>query len=189
MCSAPGATRQGCCARRSRGPSGRDLLDAELAGEISGACEASRRICGAPEVFAELRWRGERTSRKRVARIMHENGRAGATRGCARRPKGGAKQAAPQANSAPDLVRRGFSADGPNRAWFADLAYVRTHQGWPCLAVVTGIWSRKIVGWSMSARMTAELADDALRMAIVRRRPPGGCIHHRASTGASTSRS
>ncbi len=109
---------------------------------------------------------------------MRENGRAGATRGCARRPKGGAEQAAPQADSAPDLVRRGFSADGPNRAWFADIAYVRTHQGWPCLAVAMGIWSGKIVGWSMSARMTAELADGALRMAIVRRRPPGGCIHH-----------
>lgn len=178
MCSALGVTRQGCCARRSRGPCGRDPRDAEPAGEISEVYEASRRIYGAPEVFAELRRRGERTSRKRVARIMRENGRAGATRGCARRPKGGAKQAAPQANSAPDLVLRDFSADGPNRAWFADITYVRTHQGWPCLAVVMDIWSRKIVGWSMSARMTAELADDALRMAIVRRRPPGGCIHH-----------
>ena len=61
-----------------------------------------------------------------------------------------------------------------NRARFADIAYVRTHKGWPCLAVVMDIWSRKIVGWSMSARMTAELADDALRMAIARRRPPRG---------------
>ena len=109
---------------------------------------------------------------------MRENGRAGTTRGCAKRPRGEAKRAAPRANSAPGLVRRDFSADGPNRAWFADITYVRTHQGWPCLAVVMDIWSGKIVGWSMSARMTAELADDALRMAIVRRRPPGGRIHH-----------
>ena len=109
---------------------------------------------------------------------MRGSGRAGATRGRARRPKGGAEQAAPQANSAPDLVRRGFSADGPNRARFADITYVRTYQGWPCLAVVMDIRSRKIVGWSMSARMTAELADGALRMAVVGRRPPGGCIHH-----------
>lgn len=109
----------------SRGPSGRDPRDAEPAGEISGAREASRRICGAPEVFAELRRRGERTSRKRVARIMRENGRAGATRGCARRPEGGAEQAAPRADSAPGLVRRGFSADGPSGAWFAGIACVR----------------------------------------------------------------
>ena len=178
MCSALGVTRQGHYAWRSRGPSRRDLRDAELASMIAEVHEASRGVYGAPKVFAELRRRGERTSRKRVARIMRENGRAGATRGCAKRPKGGAKRAAPQADSAPDLVRRDFSADGPNRAWFADITYVRTHQGWPCLAVVMDIWSGKVVGWSMSARMTAELADDALRMAIVRRRPPGGCIHH-----------
>lgn len=153
MCSAPGVTRQGYYAWRSRGPSGRDLRDAEPAGEISGACEASRRICGAPEVFAELRWRGERTSRKRVARIMHENGRAGATRGCARRPKGGAEQAAPQADSAPGLVRRDFSADGPDRLRFADIAYVRTHRGRPCPAAAMGIWSGKIVGWLLMCNM------------------------------------
>lgn len=119
-----------------------------------------------------------RTSRKRVARIMRENGWAGTTRGCARRPKGGEKPAAPQANAAPDLVKRDFSADGPDEAWFADITYVRTHQGWLYLAVVMDIWSRRIVRWSMSARMTAELADDALKMAIARRRPPEGCVHH-----------
>lgn len=109
---------------------------------------------------------------------MRENGWVGTTRGCAKRPKGEAKAAAPQANSTPDLVRREFSADGPNRAWFADITYVRTHQGWLYLAVVMDIWSRMIVGWSMSDRMTAGLADDALRMAIARRHPKEGCIHH-----------
>ena len=105
MRSAPGVTRQGCCARRSRGPSGRDLRDAELAGEISEVCEASRRTCGAPKAFAEPRRRGGRASRRRVARIMRESGRAGTTRGRAKRPEGGARQAAPQASPAPDLVR------------------------------------------------------------------------------------
>lgn len=75
-------------------------------------------------------------------------------------------------------MRRDFSADGPNRARFADITCVRAHRGWPCLAAVMDIWSGKIVGWSMSARMAAELADDALGMAVVGRRPPGGCIHH-----------
>jgi transposase InsO family protein len=55
---------------------------------------------------------------------------------------------------------------------------VRTYRGWPCLAIVTGIWSRRIVGWSMGDRTGAKLADDALRMAITRRRPPEGCLHH-----------
>ena len=108
MCSALGVTGQGCYAWRSRGPSGRDLRDAGPAGEISEVCEASRRICGAPKVFAELRRRGERTSRERAARIVRENGWAGATRGCAERPEGGAEQAAPRADSAPGLVRRDF---------------------------------------------------------------------------------
>ena len=109
---------------------------------------------------------------------MRESGWAGTTRGRARRPKGGAKQAAPQPCAAPDLVRRDFAAGGPDRLWFADITYVRTHQGLIYLAVVMDIWSRGIVGWSMAPRMAAELADDALRMAIAGRRPPRGCIRH-----------
>lgn len=178
MCSALGVTRQGYYAWRKRGASAHDLADAELAAGISEIYEASRGVYGAPKVFAELKRAGVRTSRKRVARIMRDNGLVGTTRGCAKRPKGEARRAAAQANAAPDLVKRDFSADGPDRVWFADITYVRTHQGWLYLAVVMDIWSRKIVGWSMSARMTAELADDALRMAVARRRPPEGCVHH-----------
>lgn len=178
MCAALRVTRQGYHAWKKRPPSAHAKRDAELAGKISEIHSASRGIYGAPKVFAELKRAGERTSRKRVARIMRENGWAGTTRGCAKRPKGGKKRAAPQANAAPDLVRRDFGADGPNKAWFADITYVRTRQGWLYLAVVMDIWSRMIVGWSMAPRMTAELADDALRMALARRRPPEGCIHH-----------
>lgn len=69
---------------------------------------------------------------------------------------------------------RDFSAAGPNRAWFADITYVKTSRGWLYAALVMDIWSRRIVGWSMSDRMTAELADDALKMALARRNPPKG---------------
>lgn len=79
---------------------------------------------------------------------------------------------------APDLVRRDFEAQGPNEVWFADVTYVRTHQGWLYLAIVMDIWSRKIVGWSMDSKMDAALVDDALKMAIERRRPQEGLIHH-----------
>ena len=178
MCAALKVTRQGYYAWRRRPPSAHARRDAELAEKISEIHGASRGIYGAPKVFAELKRSGEAVSRKRVARIMRERGLAGTTRGRSKRPRGEPKQAAPQANAAPDLVKRDFSADGPNRSWFADITYVRTHQGWLYLAVVLDIWSRRIVGWSMSPRMTAELADDALRMAIARRRPPEGCIHH-----------
>jgi transposase InsO family protein len=81
-------------------------------------------------------------------------------------------------DGADDLVGRDFSADGPNEAWFADITYVRTRQGWLYHAVVTGIWSRMVVGWSMGDRIDAALADDALGMAIARRVPPRGCVHH-----------
>ena len=178
MCAALKVTRQGYYAWRKRPPSAHDLRDAELAAKISEIYGASRGNYGAPKVFAELKRAGERTSRKRVARLMRDSGMVGTTRGCARRPKGAAKPAAPQANAAPDLVKQDFSADGPNRAWFADITYVRTHRGWLYLAVVMDIWSRMIVGWSMSPHTTADLADDALKMAIARRRPKKGCVHH-----------
>ena len=178
MRSALKVTRQGYCAWGRRPPSARDRRDAELSAKISETYAAGRGACGAPRVFAELRRAGARTSRKRVARLMRENGRAGTTRGCARRPKGERKAAAPLANAAPGLVRRDFSADGPDRARFADIAYVRTHRGRLYPAVAMDIWSRMIVGWSMSDRMGAGLADDALKMAIARRRPGKGCAHH-----------
>ena len=177
MCSALKVTRQGYHAWRRRPPSARDRRDAEPSAKISEIYAASRGVYGAPKAFAELRRRGERASRKRAARPMRGSGRTGTTRGCAGRPKGEGRAAAPQANAAPDLVRRDLSADGPDGARFAGITYARTHQGWPCLAVVMGIWSRMAVGRSMSDRMGAELADDALKMAIARRRPGKGRAH------------
>lgn len=106
MCSALKVTRQGCCAWRRRPPGARGRRDAGPSAKISEICAASRGVYGAPKVFAELRRAGVRTPRKRAARLMRENGRAGTTRGCARRPKGERKAAAPQASAAPDLVRR-----------------------------------------------------------------------------------
>lgn len=108
---------------------------------------------------------------------MREHGWRGVTRACAKRPDGGEKRVAKKA-SHDDLVRRNFSADGPNRAWFADITYVRTRQGWLHLAVVMGVWSRMVAGRSMGPRITAEPADDAPKTAIARRRPESGRMHH-----------
>lgn len=174
--SALGVTRQGYYAYRKRAPSARDRRDAELAREIGRVLGAGRGIYGSPKVYHALRREGVRTSRKRVARIMRENGWRGATRGNAGRPSGERRVA--RSAGAPDLVRRDFSAGGPDEAWFADITYVRTHQGRPCLAVAMDVRPGKIVGWSMGPRMGAELADDALKMAIAGRRPPAGCARH-----------
>ncbi|MDO4436756.1 MAG: IS3 family transposase [Coriobacteriaceae bacterium] len=178
MCSALGFARRGCCAWRRRPPSPHDERDLEPARLISEICESSRRIYGAPKARVELLTRGVRASRKRVARIMRDNGWPGTARGCAMRPEGAVKSAMPQASAAPDLVGRDFSADGPDRARFAGITYVRTHRGRLCPAPVMDIWPRRIVGRSMSDRMGAEPADGAVRMAVARRRPPAGCTRH-----------
>lgn len=176
MCRALGVTRQGYHAWAKRPASAHDRRDLELARLIGDEYEASRGIYGAPKVFMMLRRKGVSTSRKRVARIMREYGWRGVTRACAKRPSGEKRVRAQE--SPDDLVGRDFTADGPNQAWFADITYVRTSQGWLYLAAVMDVWSRMVVGWSMGPRMTAELADDALKMAIARRNPPEGCIHH-----------
>ena len=176
MCAALKVTRQGYYAWKSRPPSAHAMLDEELADLISQVRAMVRNIYGAPKTFMRLRALGVRTSRKRVARIMRERGWRGVTRACAKRPSG--EKRASKRESALDLVKRKFEADGPNMAWFADITYVKTRQGWLYLALVMDIWSRRIVGWSMGPNITAELADDALKMALARRNPPGGCVHH-----------
>lgn len=176
MCRALGVTRQGYYAWASRPPSAHEDRDLELARLIGDEYGASRGIYGAPKIFMRLRMSGVSTSRKRVARIMREYGWKGVTRACAKRPSG--EKRAAKHDSHDDLVKRNFAADGPNQAWFADITYVRTHQGWLYLAVVMDVWSRMVVGWSMGPKMGAELADDALKMALARRNPPAGCIHH-----------
>ena len=177
MCRVLGVSRQGYHKWRKRKPSAHAVRDAELASKVREVWESSRRTYGSPRVFMRLRRDGVSTSEKRVARIMRERGWAGVSRRCAKSPDGREKRVS-RKDGAPDLVKRHFDADGPDQAWFADITYVRTHQGWLYLAVVTGIWSRRIVGWSMGDRIDARLADDALRMAIARRRPQEGCLHH-----------
>lgn len=170
------AARQGYYVWKSRPPSAHALRDEELAVAISQVREEVRGIYGAPKTFMRLRALGVRTSRKRVPRIMRERGWRGVTRACAKRPSG--EKRASKRESALDLVGRRFEAGGPNMAWFSDIAYVKTRQGWLYLALVMDIWSRRIVGWSMGPSITAELANKALKMALIRQNPPEGCIHH-----------
>ena len=176
MCRALKVTRAGYYAWAKRPISARDARDLELVAKIGAIYEQSRGIYGAPKIHLTLKSQGERTSKKRVARIMADRAWAGTTRSCAKRSS--KERRVTKKDSAPDLVKRDFSAQGPNEAWFADITYVRTRQGWLYLALVMDVWSRKIVGWAMDTKMEAALADDALRMAIERRHPVKGCIHH-----------
>ena len=176
MCAALKAARQGHYAWKSRPPSAHAMRDEELAIAISQVRNEVRGIYGAPKTFMRLRALGVRTSRKRVARIMRERGWRGVTRACAKRPSG--EKRASKRESPDDLVKRRFEAGGPNAARFAGITYLKTRQGWLYLAHVMDIWSRRIAGRSTGPSTTAELADDALKMAMARRNPPEGCVHH-----------
>ena len=158
-----------------RPPSARARRDAELKSRIKVIWSDSGEIYGCPRIHAVLLAGGEQVGRKRVARLMRELGIEGVTR---RRFKTATTKKDAKARTAPDLVDRDFSADGPDQLWVADITYVPTWAGWLYLAVVLDAWSRRIVGWAMDSHMRAELVGDALAMAISRRQPKGGVVHH-----------
>ena len=141
----------------------------------------SRRTYGAPRVHADLRRLDQRCSRKRVARLMRTSGLVGVH--ARRRWRRGPAEVAP----APDLVNRDFTASGPDQVWAADVTQFRTHEGWLHLAAVIDLWSRRVVGWSMSASPNSELVTDALLMAFQRRRPDRRVVHHSDRGAAYTS--
>jgi putative transposase len=143
--------------------------------------ERSRRTYGAPRVHAELRRLDQRCSRKRVARLMRTSGLVGVH--ARRRWRRGRPDVAP----VPDLVNRDFMPSGPDQVWAADVTQFRTHEGWLHLAAVIDLWSRRIVGWSMSASPNSELVTDALLMAFQRRRPDRRVVHHSDRGAAYTS--
>ncbi len=158
-----------------RAPSDRALIDAWLTEKIKRIHEASRGVYGAPRIHAELRLEhGVRVGRKRVARLMKAAGIAGVTP----RKRWHTTIRIPGVTPATDLVERQFRPDSPNALWVADITYLRTGEGWLYLAAVQDTYSRQIVGWSMATHMRATLVVDALRMALSRRRPGPGLIHH-----------
>jgi putative transposase len=176
LCSVLGVTRAGYYAWRQRGLSRRVLGDAELASLIRRVFVESLETYGAPRVHAELREaHGARVGRKRVARLMRELGLEGVSRRGKRRRT---TIADPAAAPAPDLVGRRFAAAQPNELWLADITYIPTHEGWLFLAVVMDAFSRRVVGWSMRDDLKADLVVDALAMAVTRRKPPAGVVHH-----------
>lgn len=157
----------------ARKPSARDIADDELAGVVLGIYALSRDTYGRPRIHAELRLHKIYVSRKRVRRLMHEYGLVGVHRRgfvvTTRRDK--------DSRPAPDLVERKFSADAPDKLWVADITYVPTWSGFLYLAVVLDVFSRRIVGWSMSTSLHTRVVLDALNMAVHNRRP-NAVIHH-----------
>jgi putative transposase len=175
MCEILGVSRSGYHAWRGRPPSDRALSDAWLLERIREIHQANRGVYGAPRVHAELGLaHGIRVGRKRVQRLMRSAGLSGLV---ARR-RGRTTVRVAGVRVADDLVKRQFRPAAPNVLWVADITYLRTWEGWLYRAAVQDAYSRRIVGWSMADHMRAELVVDALEMALHRRRPAPGLIHH-----------
>ncbi len=174
LCRMLGVSRSGFHAWERRPPSDRELADAWLIEWIGEIHRASRQTYGARRVHAALAHRGVRVGRKRVERLMRLRGLSGLVPKRYRRTT----IRVPGVRVADDLVDRGFAPAAANELWCADIKYVRTWQGWLYLAAVMDCYSRRIVGWSMRPDLEAELVVDALEMAIARRRPKPGLVHH-----------
>lgn len=174
MCRVLGVSPSGYFAWRCRPPSQRAQADERLTAMIREIHSASRGTYGVPRVHAELAFAGVCCGRKRVARLMALAGLEGVHRRRVAHTTVRDRDVAP----APDLVDRVFAAHSPDRLWVADITYVPTWSGFLYVAVVVDAFSRRVVGWSMAGHMRTELILDALDMAIERRRPEGGLIHH-----------
>ena len=175
MCRVLGVSPSGYWAWSSRPPSARAIEDARLTARIAEIHARSRGTYGVPRVHAELRYEDNaHIGRKRVARLM----RAAELEGVHRRRTTRTTVADRDAAPAPDLVNRAFTAPGPDRLWVADITYVPTWQGFLYVAVVVDAFSRRVVGWSMAGHLRTDLILDAVDMAIARRRPALGLVHH-----------
>jgi transposase InsO family protein len=136
--------------------------------------DRSRKTYGSPRVTAELHAQGVCCGENRVARLMREAGI------CAKRKRKYRVTTNSKHNLpvAPNLLARQFTVDRPNAVWVSDITYIWTSEGWLYLAGVVDLYSRMVVGWSMSNRITGELTLDALNQALGRRRPNPGLLHH-----------
>jgi putative transposase len=175
MCRVLGVNRTSFHDWERRPPSDRALTDAWLTEKIKQIHADSRGVYGSPRIHAGLRLEhGIRVGRKRVARLMKAAGIAGV------RPRKRWRTTIRVAGVEPatDLVQRDFSPQGPNVLWVADITYLRSGEGWLYLAAVQDAYSRAIVGWSMANDMRSTLVIDALKMALARRRPEPGLVHH-----------
>jgi putative transposase len=175
MCRALGVNRTSFHDWERRAPSERALRDAWLIEKIKQIHADSDGTYGARRIHAELRLEhGIRVGRKRVERLM----KAAGISGLLPRKRRRTTVRLPGVRVAADLVERDFRPDGPNQTWSADITYISTWEGFLYLAHVQDLFSRLIVGWSMADHLRAELVVDALEMALYRRRPDPGLIHH-----------
>ena len=185
MCRVVEVSVSGYYAWCKRAPSQHRREDTQLGEKVKMAFQANRRVYGSPRIQAELHAQGIHCGRKRVARLMREQGLS------AQRPRHRTTttHSDKHAQAAPNLLERDFHAETPNQKWVSDTTYIWTREGWLFLAVVLDLFSRMVVGWSRASVQDATLVVQALQMAVARRRPQAGLLHHsdRGSTYTSES--
>lgn len=175
MCRVMEVSHSGFYEWLGRSPSCWQRENLRLTGRIRESFEASDRTYGSPRVWRDLHEWGEACSENRVARLMQAAGLQ-ARRKRRRSPTDTGVR--PEHSIAANMLERQFEADAPNRKWVADFTYLWTAEGWLFVAAVLDLYSRRIVGWSMSGAMTAQLVSDALLMALWRRGKPDELLHH-----------
>jgi putative transposase len=175
MCEALGVSRGGFYGWLTRPRSARSRSDADLAAKVRASFLASDRTYGARRVWHDMIADGVACGRHRIERLMRLQGLRARPRRRRLPPDPGERQATAVAAN---MLDRSFQAPAPNRKWIADFTYIWTAEGWLYVAAVLDLFSRRVVGWSMSASMTAQLVADALTMAIWRRGKPQALLHH-----------
>lgn len=174
MCRVLSVSGSGYYDWRSRSPGPRATARTELDEQVKQAFHAEKCRAGSPRLTRRLKARGHGAGHNQIAQSLRRQGL---------RARGARKfKATTNSNHslpvAPNLLQQDFSADRPNQKWVSDITYVATDEGWLYVAVVMDLYSRIVVGWAMSDRMTATLTCDALRMALFRRHRPRGVIIH-----------
>ena len=174
LCRLLGVSRSGFYAWGQREPSARSRADARLAVELCARFARHRGKYGRPRLTVDLRQAGFPVNPKRVRRLMLREGLR------ARRPRRWVRTTNSRHDlaTAPNVLDRHFAAEAPNRVWLADITYVGTEEGWLYVALVLDLFSRRLVGWAMSAAIDGQLTAEALALALGLRRPQAGLLHH-----------
>lgn len=174
MCRQLGVSRTGFCQWSMRAPSDRSMANAVLDAQVAALHTQSKRSYGRPRIVRGLRKEGLRVGHERVRKSLERQG----LRPVYKRPYRVTTDSAHNKPIAPNVLKRRFDGWKVNQAWVADISYIATAEGWLYLACVMDLASRRIVGWSMSERMKADLVCEALTSAYWRRKPAAGLIMH-----------
>lgn len=175
MAKVLGVSRSGYYHYLKAQPGTREQENQRLLEKISLIYQTSFKTYGSPRIHAELKIKGEKCSRRRIARLMKKHGIVAKM---SQRYKSTTQQAKKPFFIADDLICQNFKAQEPNEAWVSDISYISTDEGWVYCAMVLDLFSRRIIGLSIEAYLEAELVLKALRQALVHRRPPAGVVHH-----------